>query len=88
MASYRGTTPEIRALLEHLDAAGYAVTLAAGSAHWRIEDNRGVFRAALPLTPSSNRAGDRARATLRHAGLPVPPSKHHKPKAQRTRAAR
>lgn len=86
MASYRGTTPEVRALLEHLDDAGYTVTLAAGSSHWRIEDDSGAFRAALPLTPSSNRAGDRARATLRHAGLPTPPGKHHKPKNKRKQA--
>jgi len=84
VASYRGTTPEIRDLLEHLDAAGYTITLAAGSGHWRIEDETGAFRAALPLTPSSNRAGDRARNTLRHAGLPVPSGKHHKPKAKRS----
>jgi len=82
--AYPGTTPEIREVLEHVAPTATPVELAPGSTHWRITAADGSFRCTLPLTPSTTRAGDHTRATLRRAGIPLPPGKHHRPKNQRT----
>ena len=60
---YRGTTPEIRAVLQHVQAHGYTAELGRSN-HWRIIDPAGHFVLALPLTPGSNRAAATARRAL------------------------